>query len=88
MSLRNAWSYMTPYSDLSDIKKSVLKLVRETKEPMGEAEIFTQLEDDIPAMEVKFSLEFLKKDGWITDISDFGGIRWSLTHAARNHSPS
>ena len=84
---------MTPYSHLSDRKKAVVKLVRGSTEPISEAHIFSQLVDklDVPAMEVKLSLEFLKIDGWIREVLRLDSQvsrRWLLTIAARNHSPS
>ncbi len=80
---------MTPYSDLSVLQKAIVGFVRVKKASIGEATIFTRLVDkgNVQAIDVKDSLKFLKKDGWITDIEGtdtYDGPRWSLTIAAQN----
>ena len=80
---------MTPYSDLSVLQKAIVGFVHVKKESIGEATIFTRLVDkgNVQAIDVKDSLKFLKKDGWITDIEGadlYDGPRWSLTITAQN----
>ena len=80
---------MTPYSDLSVLQKAIVGFVQVKKESIGEATIFTRLVDkgNVQAIDVKDSLKFLKKDGWITDIEGadlYDGPRWSLTITAQN----